>query len=100
MSNILSTMRRIAQETVKSMTPSDNIIGTVVSANPLKVRISEKITLEEVHFYKLKSAVGTYPVYVGNSSGVCKHTLNVGAKVILNRCFGGEKYVILGELID
>lgn len=98
--NILMTIKKIIKETVESMVLSDNIVGTVISTNPLKIRINEKMVLEEVHFYKLKSAIGDYPVSGPNITGTCHHRLKVGSRVLLNRCYGGEKYVVLGELID
>lgn len=97
--NILSTIKRIVQETVRAMVLSDNIIGTVVSTDPLRVRISDKITLEKTHFYILKNAIGVFPVSTTQGNGNCTHSLKIGSKVILNRCLGGEKYVILGELV-
>lgn len=100
MANILDTIKKISMDTYNSMTPSDVIIGRVVSLSPLKIRISDKITLEEAHFYKLKSAIGTYPVTTSAGSGTCTHSLDKGDNVLLLRCHGGERYVILGELIE
>lgn len=104
MSNLLTTMKKIVHDTVKSMILSDNLIGTVVSVNPLKIAISEKIVLEEVHFLKLKNVIGDFPVEVRSNEGMwrgeCKHRLKKGSKVVLNRSLGGEQYVILGELIE
>ncbi len=100
MSNIVSTIKKLVVETVKSMDLGDNIIGTVVSTKPLKISINEKMTLEEIHFYKLRSAIGSYPVLYKDGTGLCKHELKKGSKVVLSKCVGGEKYVILGELIE
>lgn len=98
--NLLDTIKKICVETVKSMSPTDNIIGTVVSLNPLKIQISQKIILEEVNFMKLRSAVGTFPVTTPQGNGTCHHNLKVGSKVILSQCMGGNQFVVLGELIE
>lgn len=79
---LITNNKKAAAETYYNMIPSDNILGTVVSIEPLRIRITEKITLERVNLIKLKSD------YMLNST------------VVLNRCQGGDKYVILGELID
>lgn len=116
MSNLLMTIKRIVHDTVKSMVMCDNLIGTVVSESPLKISINEKMILEDVHFIKLKNAIGNFPVeevevegvlhhegthtIKSKGKGVCKHRLKKGSKVVLSRCFGGEQYVILGELIE
>lgn len=111
MSNLLMTIKRIVHDTVKSMVMCDNLIGTVLSESPLKISINEKMVLEDVHFLKLKNSFGDFPVEVEGvlnhegthnikSKGLCKHRLKKGTKVVLSRCFGGEQYVILGELIE
>ena len=111
MAEILTTIKKIVHTTVKSMVMCDNLIGTVVSESPLKISINEKMILEDVHFLKLKSAVGDFPVEVEGvlnhegihnikSKGIIKHRIKIGTKVVLSRCFGGEQYVILGELIE
>lgn len=100
MSNLLMTIKRIVYETVKSMVMCDNLIGTVVSESPLRISINEKMILEEIHFMKLRSATGEYPVTTSTGTGTCTHRLKKGAKVVLSRCYGGEQYVVLGELIE
>ncbi|WAW15460.1 DUF2577 family protein [Peptostreptococcus equinus] len=82
MANLLQLIKKASAETFYSMAPCDNIIGTVVSVKPLRIKITEKITLEKVNLLKLKSD------YILNST------------VVLSRCQGGDKYVILGELIE
>ena len=86
--NLLTTIKRIIHDTVKSMVMCDNLIGTVVSTSPLKIAINEKMVLEEIHFIKLKHAFDD------------KQKIKKGTKVVLSRCLGGEQYVILGELIE
>ena len=86
--NLLMTLKKIVNNTVKSMVMCDNLIGTVVSTSPLKIAINEKMVLEEIHFIKLKHAFDN------------KGKIKKGTKVVLSRCLGGEQYVILGELIE
>lgn len=98
MSNIITTMKEIVYKTVENMPSADFITGTVVKTNPLNIKINDKITLQPVHLYVLRGAIGKYPVSTSNGNGVALHSLKVGDMVALGKCQGGESYIVLGEV--
>lgn len=91
-------MKEIVYKTVENMPSADFITGTVVKTNPLNIKINDRITLQPVHLYVLRSAIGKYPVNTSNGNGVALHSLKVGDMVALGKCQGGESYVVLGEV--
>ena len=96
--NIISIIKEIVYKTVDNMQLPDFITGEVVSINPLNIKINEKIVLQPVHLYVLKSAIGKYPVNITNGNGVAIHKLKEGDIVALGKCNGGEKYIVFGEV--
>lgn len=99
MASFAETIKKAVHTTVSNMPLADFKTGVVVSTSPLRIRISDRITLEEVHLYVLKSAEGKYSVNVGGASGVAMHTLKENDMVMLGRLDGGEKFVVLGQVI-
>ena len=98
MANIITTLKEIVYKTVENMPSADFITGTVVKTNPLNIKINDRITLQPVHLYVLKSAVGQFPVTTTNGTGHSIHSLKVGDMVALGKCQGGESYIVLGEV--
>lgn len=45
--DFVNTMKKIAKETITAESPSDFVFGTVISEQPLKIKIEQKITLTE-----------------------------------------------------
>ena len=97
---LIKLIKKIALQTYNSIVPCNFLIGTVVNINPIKIKISDKIVLEEIHLYILDNAEGTFKTDMTvegiNYKGNCKHELTEGARVVLGRCMGGTKYVLLG----
>lgn len=95
MSNIIQVIKEIVFKTINNMQLPDFLTGTVISVDPLNIRISSKITLKPIHLYVLRSAKGIYQTSEGKS---VIHTLKVGDMVALGKFKGGEKYLVLGEV--
>ena len=95
MSNIIQVIKEIVFKTINNMQLPEFLTGTVVSTEPLNIKISSKITLKPIHLYVLRSAKGNYQT---NDGKVVTHTLKVGDMVALGKFKGGEKYLVLGEV--
>ena len=74
---ILDVIKKTAVEAYNSTNPVSLLYGKVTSVNPVKIKITDTLTLDQEFF-------------------VVKGTLEVGDEVSLFRQQGGQKYVVLG----
>lgn len=121
--NLVMLIKQAAVEAVNAKDPMSLKIGEVVSVSPLKISINQKITIPASQLL-LTNAVRDYTVYetvdhiTGTASGGSgeaafashSHTykgkkkftvhlgLKTGEKVILVRCDGGQKFIVLDRL--
>lgn len=101
---ILRIVKKAAIEAVQAMKPMAHTIGTVEGIDPLSVRINQKLVLSAEHLL-LTDNVRDYAVIVTNEDDVLRprtrytvhRALSVGETVLLLRCDGGQKYIILGR---
>ena len=101
---ILRIVKKAAVEAVQATKPMAHTLGTVEQINPLSVRINQKLILSAEHLI-LTDAVRDFTVTVTNEDNVLhSHTrytvhqaLSVGETILLLRCDGGQKYIILGR---
>lgn len=114
--DIVSAMKRAGAEVRNASKPADVMFGTVVSASPIRIQVSQKLTLSNMQLvipqgltkytvsmtYDLNcgetedhkhSVKGTTQVTIDNS-------LKVGDKVVLIRQEGGQKYFVLDKVVD
>lgn len=84
-SNLVQLIKRIALEAVEAAKPCDYRIGTVISTDPVKIKVSQKVELEEefLHFVQ-----GTPP-----------ELLLVGDRVFMMRKAGGQEYTIIDKVV-
>lgn len=120
---LVMLMKQAAVEAVNAKDPMGLKIGKVVSVSPLKISINQKITIPESQLL-LTNTVRDYTVYAtvnhvtedtsggsGESAfsshnhaykGKKKFTVHLGLKtgeqVILLRCDGGQKFIVLDRL--
>lgn len=120
---LVMLIKQAAVEAVNAKDPMSLKIGEVVSVSPLKISINQKIAIPASQLL-LTNAVRDYTVYMTvdhsteNASGGSgdasfashshKYTgkkkykvhlgLKVGEKVILLRCDGGQKFIVLDRL--
>lgn len=121
--NLVMLIKQAAVEAVNAKDPMSLKIGEVVSTSPLKISINQKITIPASQLL-LTNAVRDYTVYetvdhiTGTASGgsgeaaFASHShiykgkkkftvhlgLKTGEKVILLRCDGGQKFIVLDRL--
>ena len=76
---IIDTIRRVIKDYLDYTVLSNGIVGTVVSVNPVRIKIDANITLTE-EFLQVD-----YPIPPGA----------VGQQISLLRAVGGQKYYVM-----
>ena len=84
-SNLVQLIKQIAIEAYEASKPCDYQIGTVTSTNPLKVKMSQTMILEE-EFLHLTQTVTQEP-------------LKKDDKVLMLRQRGGKEYTIIDRMV-
>lgn len=95
---LAGAIQQLSNNTLGASQPTSILFGTVESATPLKVRIEQKLILEE-SFLILTRNVKDYNVEM-TVDGIRRtytihNALQAGERVILIRQQGGQKYVVL-----
>lgn len=76
-------IKKAAIEAVNAANPMDYCFGKVISSNPLKISLEQKLTL------------GRNQLDVAMSAG----TLEVNDRVVLLKKRGGQKYLIISKAV-
>ena len=123
MKGFLENVKRAAVEAIEASKPFAFVLGKVTSVSPLKVQVDQKFELTASQLI-LTNAVRDYTVYMtvdhqtentaGRSEEAAfashKHAyrgkkdfkvhlgLKVGEKVLMLRCDGGQKFIVLDRL--
>lgn len=102
--NLVRLIKKAAVEAVEASSPFAMKIGEVTSVNPLKISINQKIAIPASQLM-LTNAVRDHSVYMTAAGGDGereKYTvhlgLKTGEKVLLLRCDGGQKFIVLDRL--
>lgn len=122
MTDIVRDIRRIVLNAVNAQKLTNIVYGTVESVSPLKVRVDQKLLLEQEHL-KLTRAVMDYEVemtvdhvtestaggggygaydshnhaYVGRKKFIVHNALVIGDKVTMIRAHGGQQYLVIDK---
>lgn len=122
MADIVNHIKKIAVNAVNSQKLTDIVYGTVISTNPLKVQIDQKLIIEKEHL-KLTRAVINYEVemtvdhlteqteggsgygeydlhaheYKGRKKFLIHNGLVEGDKVTMIRVHGGQQYIVIDK---
>lgn len=111
LANLIEIIKQAAVEAVEASKPMGICFGTVVSVEPLKINVEQKLTLDS-SFLILTSLVSDFDVdmtvdhlteesalhtheYKGKKSFKVHLGLKVGESVIMLRVQGGQKYLVL-----
>lgn len=124
MPNAVEVVKRAAMEAVEAGKPVCVLFGTVTSAEPLRVYVDQKITLEsgmlvlarnvtdftvmETVDHVTENVSGgsgdaayeshSHP-YVGKKAFLIHNVLKAGEKVVMLRIQGGKKFLILDRVV-
>lgn len=112
--DLLNAIKKAAMDAVNTSQPSDFCFGKVMSTNPLKISIEQKLTLGSVQLVLTRNVTDyTTTVTVDWSSeqgGDHNHSikgrkqmtihngLKVGEDVVLLKQKGGQKYLVLDRV--
>lgn len=100
MTDILKIIKKIAVDAVNSQKPVNVIYGTVISTNPLRVQIDQKLILESEHL-KLTKAVIDHTVDMTVNGLRQTYTIHNGFKkgdrVTMLRAQGGQQYLVIDK---
>jgi len=119
-SNLVQLIQQIAINAVKTSKPCDYIVGTVVSEKPLKIKISQALTLEEefIHLtrnvtdFKTKFTLDKISVYhiahvdpptdtwADEQEVTIYNALKTGEKVLLIRKSGGQDFIVIDRVVS
>lgn len=101
-SNLVQLIKRIAVEAVLASKPCDYTIGTVTSASPLKIKVSQTLELEE-DFLHLARSVTDYETEITSNHThkkiVIHSALKKGEKVLMIRKAGGQDYIVIDRVV-
>ncbi len=101
--NILKVVKKAAVDAVLALKPMATHTGTVTSVDPLKISVDQKMILTSAQLV-LTTAVRDYMINVRMGDTVeptrCMvlNGLKVEEKVILLRCDGGQKFIVLDRM--
>lgn len=117
---LVKAVKRAALDAVMAANPMAIDFGVVISNNPLKISVDQKLTLRETQLM-LTSSVRDYTVemtvdhstenissddeylshnhaYKGRKKFTVHQGLKKGEKVLLLRCDGGQKFIVLDRV--
>lgn len=121
--NLVALIKKAAKDAVEASSPFAMKIGEVVSVSPLKISINQKITIPASQLL-ITNAVRDHTVYMtvnhetdaksggsgeasfashkhgytGKKKFTVHRALSKGEKVLLLRCDGGQKFIVLDRL--
>lgn len=98
-SNIVQLIKQIAVEAVNASKPCDYRTGTVISINPLKIKISQTLTLDE-DFLDLSRNVTNFETKINGQITTVENELKVEEKVLMIRKSGGQKYAVIDRVVS
>ncbi len=97
----IELIKAVALDVTESTYPVQVVFGTVVSADPLKVKLSQQVILSEKQLILTESVCEQdYPSDVPEITLTVKAGLKVGEVVLMLRMQGGQKYIILDRVVN
>lgn len=103
MANLHDTIKRIALGAIRSSKPVEILYGKVISADPIKINIEQRLTLDE-SFLVLTRNVVDYKTEMSFDDPLIKNEVTIynglknGDMVILQRIQGGQKFIVLDKI--
>lgn len=82
---MVQLIKKISREEREAGRPSDFLIGTVSSVSPLKIRLTQKITLTGDFFYITES--------------LNKKEFLLGDKIAIVSSQGGQRYLLIDKVV-
>jgi hypothetical protein len=96
--DLLKLIKKTAMEAFYASKPADIVFGKVISTSPLKIKIDQKLILTSGQLV-LSQNVTDFRLSVTKDGAkndcVVHNALKVNDEVILLRCSGGQKYIVM-----
>ena len=114
MSDIIRSIRKVVLDAVNAQKLTDIVYGKVISVNPLKIYVDQKLTLEKEHLV-LTRAVVNHEIDLIRGSRISYglkgwdfpdedkwrykvlNKLEVDDKVVMIRTHGGQQYIVIDK---
>ena len=100
MADFIKLMKKTAVDAVEASKPVNMIFGKVISINPLKIRVDQKLILTNAQLV-LSRSVTDYRLSVTSNykEEITVHNaLKVNEEVIMMQLSGGQKYVVIDRI--
>lgn len=101
--NLVQLIKQIAVDAVNAGKPCDYQTGVVTQANPLHIKVSNSLVLEE-EFLHLARNVTDYEVEItlDGTAKKCqiKNGLQKGEKVLMMRKTGGQEFTVIDRVVS
>lgn len=118
LSEIVSLIKKAALEAYFEKSPLEVVVGTVLSEEPLRIKVSEKAVVEKDRLYltknvtdhKIISEVNHYTDtascgdgshrhgYSGSKEFLVKNGLKKDDEVLMLKCFGGQRFIVMEKV--
>ncbi len=100
--DLAEIIRIIAKKTIESEKITTVVYGKVVNEEPLKIRLNQKLTLDETSIFLTRN-VTDFDTMVRQSGGEKRtmriyNGLKVGESVIMIRLFGGQNFLVIDRV--
>ena len=83
--NLTQLIKKIAEDARKAAKPCNIVIGTVLKAKPLKIKVNQKLILTGEFLYLTET--------------VSDKKLSKDDKVVMIRADGGQKYLVVDRMV-
>ncbi len=100
---VIDIIKKIAFDTAKNTIPDVVVFGEVTSLSPMIINIDNKINLTEDFIYITNNVINHNVTVNVENHGECigyiENKLQIGDSVILIKCFGGQKFALIGRCV-
>ena len=100
---VIDIIKKIAYDTSKNIIPDVVVFGEVISVSPIVIKIDNGINITEEFIYITNNVINHNVVVNvethGECSGNTENRLKNGDGVILIKCFGAQKFALIGRCI-
>ena len=99
--DLVKLIKKTAVDAVNASKPANMVFGKVISVNPLKIKVDQKLILTSAQVV-LSRSVTDYRLSVTKNDTtetvtVC-NALQNGEEVILMQLSGGQKYIVIDRI--
>ena len=101
--NLLETIKTAAIDAVNSTKPVEIVLGIVLSTQPLKIELEQKLSLSEAFVIVPEELTNrTVKIIIDDVEKEIeiKNDLQVGDKLALAKIQGGQKYLVISRLVN